>query len=70
MAEAHAALRSIAFELVQLEERCQEILVSVPRSPIDREITGDLPTELLTTIECVLWTSSDHRWRRWSGRRG
>lgn len=33
MAEAQAALRAIAFDLVRLEERCQEVVDALPRSP-------------------------------------
>lgn len=58
-AEAQAAPRSIAFELVRVEERRREILASLHRSPNKEamfvgEIAWDLPTELLTAIECVL----------------
>lgn len=58
MAEAQAALRSVAFDLVRLEERCREILDSLPRSPDKAAIfegwsPWDLPTELPTPVECV-----------------
>lgn len=57
-AEVRAALRSIAFELVRLEERGQEVLDSVPRSEDEAvmfkgRIPWDLPTELRATIECL-----------------
>jgi hypothetical protein len=58
-AEAQAALAAIALDLLGVEDRCREILASLPRSPeedamIEGRIAWDLPTELLTTIECVL----------------
>ena len=58
-AEVQAALGAIALDLLALEDRCREILASLPRSPNEEamfvgDIPWNLPTELLTTIECVL----------------
>jgi hypothetical protein len=58
-AEAQAELRGVAFDLVRLEERCQEVLSSLPRSEdevaiFEGRIPWDLPTELRTTVECLL----------------
>jgi len=58
-AEAQAVLAAMTLDLLALEDRCREILASLPRSPnedamIEGRIAWDLPTELLTTIECVL----------------
>lgn len=57
--EVQAALAAMTLDLLALEDRCREILASLPRSPTEEamfvgEIAWDLPTELLTTIECVL----------------
>lgn len=59
MAEAQAALAAMTLDLLREEDRCREILASVSRSPNEvamfvGEIAWDLPTDLLTTIECVL----------------
>jgi hypothetical protein len=58
-AEAQAALAAIALDLLGIEDRCQQLLASLPRSPdeeamIEGRIAWDLPTELRTTIECLL----------------
>jgi len=58
-AEVQAALAAMALDLLALEDRCREILASLPRSPNEEamfvgEVAWDLQTELLTTIECVL----------------
>jgi hypothetical protein len=58
-AEVQAALAAIALDLLGVEDRCREILASLPRSPeedamIEGRMAWDLPTELRTTIECVL----------------
>jgi hypothetical protein len=58
-AEVQAALAAITLDLLGVEDRCREILDSLPRSPdedamIEGRIAWDLPTELRTTIECVL----------------
>lgn len=58
-AEAQAALRAIAFDLVRLEERWQMVLDALPRSDdeaamFEGSIPWDLPTELRTTVECLL----------------
>jgi hypothetical protein len=57
--EAQAALTAIALDLLALEDRCREILASLPRSPdedamIEGRMAWDLPTELRTTIECLM----------------
>lgn len=57
--EAQAALRAIAFDLVRLEERCQGVLDSLPRSEneaamFEGSIPWDLPTELQTVLESLL----------------
>lgn len=59
MAEAQAELRAIAFEMVRLEERCQEVSDTLPWPDNEAvmfvgEIAWDLPTALLTTVECML----------------
>jgi hypothetical protein len=58
-AEVQAALAAITLDLLGVEDRCRGILASLPRSPnedamIEGRIAWDLPTELRTTIECVL----------------
>ena len=58
-AEVQAALSAIALDLLGVEDRCREILASLPRSPnedamIEGRMAWDLPTELLTTIECLM----------------
>lgn len=58
-AEVQAALAAMTLDLLALEDRCREILARLPRSPNEEamfvgEIAWDLPTELLTTIQCVL----------------
>jgi hypothetical protein len=58
-AEVQAALSAIALDLLGVEDRCREILASLPRSPdedamIEGRMAWDLPTELRTTIECFL----------------
>jgi hypothetical protein len=58
-AEVQAALAAIALDLLGVEDRCREILASLPRSPeedamIEGRMAWDLPTELRTTIECFL----------------
>ena len=58
-AEVQAALAAITLDLLTLEDRCREVLAALPRSPdeddmIEGRIAWDLPTELRTTVECVL----------------
>lgn len=55
-AQAQVALRAIAFDFVRLEERCQEVLDSLPWSEnevamFEGRIPWDLATELRTTVE-------------------
>jgi hypothetical protein len=52
-------LSAIALDLLGVEDRCRGILARLPRSPnedamIEGKVAWDLPTELRTTIECVL----------------
>lgn len=58
-AEAQAALRAIVFDLVPLEERCQEVLDSLPLSDnevamLEARIPWDLPIEIRTTVGSLL----------------
>jgi len=58
-AEAQAVISAIALNLLGIEDRCQQLLASLPRSPnedamIEGRIPLDLPTELRATVECFL----------------
>ena len=58
-AEVQVALAAITLDLLALEDQCREILARLPRSANEEamfmgEIAWDLPTELLTTIECLM----------------
>lgn len=58
-AEAQATLSAIALDLLGIEDRCQQLLESLPRSPdedamIEGRIPLDLPTELRATVECFM----------------
>jgi hypothetical protein len=57
--EVQAALSAIALNLLGIEDRCQQLLASLPRSPdedamIEGRIPLDLPTELRATVECFM----------------
>jgi hypothetical protein len=52
-------LSAIALDLLGIEDRCQQLLGSLPRSPkedamIEGRLPLDLPTEVRATVECFL----------------
>lgn len=57
-AEAQAEIRSIAEELLAIEDRLRRVWEAVPRSPdedamFEGKMAWDVATEIRTTVECV-----------------
>ena len=58
-AEAHAEIRTIAGELLAIEDRLRGLLEALPRSPredemLEGKMAWDLATALRVDLECVL----------------